>query len=101
MEERKYKSGSAYPLQKLFNYYSSPIDLKKTNAKSGLLGWALLASTVIAYDIYAIKSQKVETLTKSFWRLSEGKGSKAPVLGAWLIISFHLMFEKHVRKREQ
>lgn len=99
MEERKYKSGSAYPLQKLSNYYSSPIDLKKDERISGLVGWALLAATVVAYDAYAIKTKKAETLTRSFWRLSEGKISKTPVLGAWLIVTFHLMFEKKVRRK--
>ena len=99
MAERKFKSGTAYHLQKLSNYYSNPIDLKKDHRTSGLLGWLILLGYVIAYDAYAMKSKKAETLTRSFWRLSEGKISKAPVLGAWLVVTFHLMFEKQVRRK--
>jgi hypothetical protein len=99
MEERKCKSGSEYPLQKLSNYYSSPINLEKDSRASGLIGWALLFAFVVAFDAYAMKTKKIETLTRSFWRLSEGKMSKAPVLGAWLIVTFHLMLEKEVRRK--
>ena len=99
MVERKCKSGSEYPLQKLSNYFSSPVELEKDSRTTGLIGWAILASYVVAYDIYAIKSRKAETLTRSFWRLSESKISKFPVLAAWVILTFHLMLEKDVRRR--
>lgn len=99
MGEKKYKNGTAYHLQKLSNYYGSPIDLERNGRISGIFGWALLASYIIAYDIFAIKTKKAETLTRSFWRLSEGKISKAPVLGIWLIVTFHLMLEKDVRRK--
>ncbi len=99
MEEIKSKSGEAFPLQKLSNYITSPIDLQKDQRTSGLIGWALLLGVVIAYDAYAIKTKKAETLTRSFWRLSEGKMSKAPVFGAWGIITAHLMLEKSIRRK--
>lgn len=99
MAERKFRSGTAYHLQKLSNYYSSPIDLRKDERFSGLIGWLILMGYVVAYDIYAMKTKKAETLTRSFWRLSEGKLSKGPVLGAWLAITFHLMLEKEVRRK--
>jgi hypothetical protein len=99
MVERKCKSGTEYHLQKLSNYFSSPVELEKDSRTTGLIGWAILASFVVAYDIYAIKSRKAETLTRSFWRLSENKISKFPVLAAWVIITFHLMLEKDVRRR--
>lgn len=99
MEETEFKSGEVYPLQKLSKYITSPIDLEKDNRATGLIGWALLLGFVIAYDVYAIKTKKVETLTRSFWRLSEGKISKAPVFGAWGIITTHLMLEKSIRKK--
>lgn len=99
MGEKKYKSGTAFPLQKLSDYYSSPIDLEKNGRISGIFGWALLAAYVVGYDLLAIKTKKAETLTRSFWRLSEGKMSKAPVLGLWMIITFHLMLEKDVRRK--
>lgn len=99
MEEKKFKSISAYHLQKLSNYYSSPIHLEKDSKVSGLFGWAVLVSYILAYDIFAIKTKKTETLTRSFWRLSEGKISKAPVMGLWLAVTFHLMLEKDVRRK--
>ena len=99
MVERKSKSGTAYPLQKLSSYYSSPISLEKDNRHSGLFAWLILLAYVISYDTYAVKTKKSETLTRSFWRLSEGKISKGPVLGAWLVVTFHLMFEKKFRRR--
>lgn len=99
MEETKYKSGEVFPLQKLSNYITSPINLQKDQRTSGLFGWALLLAVVIAYDAYAIKTKKAETLTRSFWRLSEGKMSKAPVFGAWGIITAHLMLEKSIRRK--
>ena len=99
MEEKKSKNGTAYHLQKLSSYYSSPISLEKDNKVSGLFGWGILATYILVYDIFAIKTKKTETLTRSFWRLSEGKISKAPVLGLWLAVTFHLMLEKDVRRK--
>lgn len=99
MEETKYKSGEAYHLQKLSDYIKSPIDLEKDQRISGLFGWALLLGFVVAYDAYAIKTRKAETLTRSFWRLSEGKISKASVFGAWGVITAHLMLEKSIRRK--
>ena len=99
MVEKKSRSGTEYHLQKLYKYYSNPIDLKKDSRLSGLIAWLGLMAYVIAYDTYAIKTKKAETLTRSFWRLSEGKLSKAPVLGAWLTITFHLMLEKEIRRK--
>jgi hypothetical protein len=98
-EKIKSKNGEEHPLQKLYNYYSSPIDLQKDERTSGLIGWVLVAGLVIAYDAYAMKTKKAETLTRSFWRLSEGKMSKAPVFGAWAILTSHLLLEKKVRRK--
>jgi hypothetical protein len=98
-EKTRFKSGEEPPLQKLFNYYSAPIELEKDERTTGLLGWALVLGLVVAYDTYAMKTKKVETLTRSFWRLSEGKMSKAPVFGAWIVITAHLMLEKNVRRK--
>jgi hypothetical protein len=99
MDEKKSKNGSEYHLQKLSSYITAPIDLEKDQRRTGLIGWAILIGYVIAYDVYAIKTKKVETLTRSFWRLSEGKMSKASVFGAWAIVTSHLMIEKNVRRK--
>ena len=99
MAKTKFKNGEAYPLQKLSNYFSSPVDLEKDSRVTGLIGWAALVAFVVGYDIFAIKSKKAETLTRSFWRLSDGKLSKFPVLAAWVIVTAHLMLEKDVRRK--
>jgi hypothetical protein len=99
MDERKFKSSSGYRLQKLSNYATTPIDLEKDQRITGLIGWALLVGYVIAYDIYAIRTQKVETLTRSFWRLSDKKISRAPVFFAWAVVTSHLVLEKNLRRK--
>lgn len=99
MEERKFKSGTEFRLQKLSDYVTTPINLEKDNRITGLIGWALLVGYVLAYDTYAIKTKKIETLTRSFWRLSEGKVSKAPVFLAWAIVTSHLVVEKNIRRK--
>jgi hypothetical protein len=99
MAKTKFKNGEAYPLQELSNYFSSPINLEKDARLTGLIGWAALVAFVVGYDLFAIKSQKAETLTRSFWRLSEGKVSKFPVLAAWMIVTAHLVIEKDVRRK--
>jgi hypothetical protein len=99
MARTRSKNGEAYPLHKLSNYFSSPVNLEKDSRTTGLIGWAALVAFVVGYDIFAIKSKKAETLTRSFWRLSEGKMSKFPVMAAWMIVTFHLMLEKDVRRK--
>jgi ABC-type transport system involved in cytochrome c biogenesis permease subunit len=56
-------------------------------------------SYVVAYDTYAIKSRKIETLTRSFWRSTEKTIPGAIFIGVWITLSFHLLIEKPVRKR--
>ena len=67
MAKTKFKSGEALPLQKLSDYYSSPRLLDKDERVSGLYAWLALLAAVAAYDAYAIKTKKAETLTRFFW----------------------------------
>jgi hypothetical protein len=101
MVVKKFKSGLEYPQQKLSNYILTPIDLEKGQRVSGAFGWALIVAFVVAYDAYAIKTKKAETLTRTFWRLSEGKMSRIPVFAAWATLTFHLLLEKNVRRKIQ
>lgn len=100
MEEKKFKNGTEYHLQKLFNYYSSPINLQKDERVSGTFGWIALLSIIAAYDIYAIKTQKVETLTRSFWRLTDKPLKSIIPLTAWAALSVHLLAEKSIRRKK-
>lgn len=88
-----------YLLQKLSEYYRNPLNLKKDDRITGVFGWLFIALFVLAYDIYAMKYQKIETLTRFFWRSTEKNILKSLIpIGAWLVLSFHLLIEKPVRK---
>ena len=84
--------------QKLSDAFSTPLVLERHDRKSGTIAWGGLALGIIAYDFYAIKSKKIETLTRSFWRLTEKPISGSIFTGVWLGLTFHLLIEKLVRK---
>jgi hypothetical protein len=100
MEDTKSKSGKALPLQKLSNYYSSPIKLEKDDRVSGAYAWAALVFAVVAYDIFAIKTQKTETLTRYFWRSTEEKKKSILPIASWVIVTAHLLAEKNIRRKK-
>jgi len=84
--------------QKLSSAFSTPLVLDKQDKKSGSIAWSGLALGIIVYDIYAIKSKKIETLTRSFWRLTEKPLTGSIFTGVWLGLTFHLLIEKLIRK---
>ena len=98
MVVKKLSSGSESLRPKLSDIFSTPLVLERTNQKSGSIAWGGLAAGIIAYDIYAIKSKKIETLTRAFWRLTEKPLSGSILIGVWLGLTFHLLIEKLVRK---
>jgi hypothetical protein len=100
MEEKKFKSGTEYHLQKLSNYYTSPINLEKDDRVSGTYAWLGILSMVLAYDVYAIKTKKAETLTRSFWRLTDKPLKSIFPIAAWTALSVHLLLEKNIRKKK-
>lgn len=100
MEKIKFKNGEALPLQKLSNYYSSPIILDKDERVSGLYAWLALLAAVAAYDAYAIKTKKVETLTRFFWRSTEHPTKSLVPISIWLLVTGHLLLEKNIRKNK-
>ena len=98
MVAKKLKSGMGFHRQKLSDAFSEPLRLEKSDTTSGVLAWCMLVLVIIAYDVYAIKSKRIETLTKSFWRMTENKISGSIFTGAWLGLTFHLLIEKLIRK---
>lgn len=98
MVAKKYKNGMEFLQQKLSNAFSTPLILDKQDRKSGSIAWSGLALGIIVYDIYAIKSKKIETLTRSFWRLTEKPLTGSIFTGVWLGLTFHLLIEKLIRK---
>jgi hypothetical protein len=99
MEEKKFKSGTEYHLQKLFNYYKQPIVLDKDNRTSGAYAWSIMFIAIILYDVYAIKTKKAETLTRFFWRQTEKPIHGLLPVFLWFAITAHLILEKKVRKK--
>lgn len=92
------RSTEAFLHQKLYKYYRSPISLDRDRA-TGLFGWLFILLFVIAYDFYAIRTSKIETLTRFFWRSTETKLIKSIlIIGVWIILSFHLLIEKPLRQ---
>lgn len=98
MVVKKSRNGTEYLQQKLSKVFESPFSLDKHDKKSGLIAWGGLAFGIIAYDVYAIKSKKIETLTRSFWRLTEKPLTGSIFTGVWLGLTFHLLIEKLLRK---
>lgn len=95
---KKYKNGTECLLQKLSEIFNQPLVLDRADKKSGTIAWGGLAAGIIAYDVYAIKSKKIETLTRSFWRLTEKPLTGSLFIGVWLGLTFHLLIEKVIRK---
>lgn len=89
-------STGEYPLLGLFKKISTAPSLDK-DRKSGIVAWSLLLTAILAYEIYAIKSKKIETLTKTFWRLTEKQPTNSIFTGVWLGLTFHLLIEKSLR----
>jgi hypothetical protein len=98
MVVKKSMSGTVFHPQKLFNYYSNPIELKKDERISGSYAWLAIIASVLAYDIYAVKTKKAETLTRAFWRSTEQPVKNLIPVTAWVVLSFHLLAEKKIRK---
>lgn len=98
MVVKKSKSTKGYHRQKLSDTLAVPLALEKNETISGILGWCGILSAIIAYDVYAIKSKKIETLTRFFWRMTEQPITGSIIIGAWLGLSFHLLIEKLIRK---
>lgn len=99
MVEKRLKSGMGFLQQKLSDLFCAPLNLDRDSGVTGTIGWAGLALGIIAYDFYAIKSKKIETLTRSFWRLTEKPLTGSIFIGVWLGLTFHLLIEKLLRKK--
>lgn len=88
----------AYPPQGLFSKLFMAPSLEKDSA-SGVFAWASMLLAILAYEIYAIRSKKIETLTKFFWRITEKSILGSVFTGVWLGLTFHLLIEKSLRKQ--
>ena len=99
MVVKKLKNIKGFHPQKFSDAIAGPLILDRELKRSGASAWACLALAIIVYDLYAIKSKKIETLTRSFWRLTEKPTTGSIFIGVWLGLTFHLLIEKLVRKK--
>lgn len=68
-----------------------------SNKVRGEYGWLTMAGGIVAYDLWAIKSGKAETLSGAMWRSLEHP-MKFPILFAsWAILTHHLLLGKKAR----
>jgi len=63
----------------------------RTATSQPVLGWATVFGTVVAYDLWALSTDK-ETLSSFFRRSSRNKLGRILVHGSWLGLTWHLMF---------
>ena len=99
MVAKKSKNGLEFHLQKLYNYYSEPIVLEKDHKVSGLYAWSILFAAIAAYDAFAIKTKKAETLTRFFWRQTENRKKSLVPIAIWAGLTAHLLLEKSIRRK--
>lgn len=85
--------------KKITNYLSTPVHLEKDHRKSAFWVWMLIIAIVVVYDFFAIRSKKQESLTRTFWRLTDHPVKRVVILGLWFSATVHLTLEKPLRKR--
>lgn len=71
----------------------------KTNQRkpSGAFGWLAIFALATVYDVYAIKTNKVETLSRAFWRWNKHSYGGLITAAIWASISFHLLIDNPLR----
>lgn len=64
----------------------------------GEYAWGLMALSILAYDLTAIKTKKAETMSSALWRSLEHP-IKFPLTSlAWAITTYHLFSSQPARK---
>jgi len=85
-------------IKRFIRWYLRPIDLTRDERITGAIGWMLLIVGILAYDIFAIRTRKIETLSRYFWRSAERTVFGNTLRCIWVWLTFHLLFETKVRK---
>lgn len=86
-------NGKALRRLKLSKFGTQESDRKP----SGLYGWALIFLFATAYDVYAIKTDKIETLSRAFWKCSKHPVGGLVTSAIWSAISYHLVIDNQIR----
>lgn len=85
-------------LKRFVGWYLGPIDLTRDSRASGAYGWVGLVLVIVAYDVFAIRTRRIETLSRYFWRSAEQSIAGPALRIVWVWLTFHLLFEAKVRK---
>lgn len=64
---------------------------------SGAFGWLAIFVIATAYDAYALKTKKIETLSRAFWRWNKHPLGAIVTSGLWAAISFHILIDNPIR----
>lgn len=64
---------------------------------TGFYAWILMALGICAYDMYAIKSNKYETMSTALWNSLAHPFKSAPLILVWLGITHHLFGNTRAR----
>lgn len=85
------------------NRLQSPLEESTSliDVPSGTLGWVATFGIVIAYDLYAIKTKKRETMSTTFWKWSLHPIGKFPTFILWTGLTYHLLVDNPIRKNKK
>jgi hypothetical protein len=74
------------------------VELEEFKKIPGDFAWIALAAGIVAYDVFAIKTKKAETMSSAIWR-SLAHPIKSPLAALiWLSLTWHLFGNKQARK---
>lgn len=64
---------------------------------NGFWAWLIMALSILAYDIFAIKTKKAETMSTALWRMLQNPTHSPALMMVWLSITYHLFINKQAR----
>lgn len=74
------------------------VSLKEVAKLKGDFAWIALALGILAYDIAAIRTAKVETMSSALWRSLNEPKKAAVAVAIWGVLTHHLFVNKNARK---
>jgi hypothetical protein len=64
---------------------------------TGFYAWILMALGIFTYDMYAIRTQKFETMSTALWNSLAHPFKSAPLIVIWLTVTHHLFGNSKAR----
>jgi len=63
---------------------------KMQKQASGVWGWLLLLAVVVAWDVVALRTEKVDTLSGAFYKALQSPVRRWPTVLVWAVLTMHL-----------